>query len=544
MNRNRTFAYTITVIIIVFLSALFFVAPTGDLYLNDKPIYELNTGWSVILDDEIIEDVTLPSYFEVDKNQWITQEKVISDDFPEDMTLRIRSLMQDHMVFVDDQLIYEQYGQEHESIVLPETSAWLMVELPDDIAGKTLRIMSRTDVGVFSGTINRLDYGSNDALKFEIITKQPVGIIIACVILIFGILFVLVGIVVANYSDMRFLYLGLFSVLIGIWLLSEMDLMQFVTGKRMVIGGISYIVLPLIPLYFLLFLKQVVLERFEKIIYPITGIFFTLFLLNIAFEISGVFHFIEFAIVVNIAIGLVVILIMTLLWLEYKKQDNRDAGRFFVYLLVFAITVLIEIVAFFSESFASISSYSQIGFLLFYVFIILDSLRYINDIIVQEGENNALRKLAYTDILTGGHNRATFEKDVDQWINEGHIMRLVIADMNRLKMINDTYGHNEGDRAIKVFHSCMVEAFGAYGKCYRLGGDEFACIISNMTQDEFEEKKAFFKRRIADYNEGYKYHIEVAMGSDIYEPSDNYEFRDFMHQVDLLMYDDKRNSKF
>jgi len=53
----------------------------------------------------------------------------------------------------------------------------------------------------------------------------------------------------------------------------------------------------------------------------------------------------------------------------------------------------------------------------------------------------------------------------------------VSIDMNGLKLINDRYGHNEGDRQLKAFATAFHDAFAEVGTTIRLGGDEFLAIV-------------------------------------------------------------------
>lgn len=55
---------------------------------------------------------------------------------------------------------------------------------------------------------------------------------------------------------------------------------------------------------------------------------------------------------------------------------------------------------------------------------------------------------------------------------------VLIADLNNLKLINDTLGHQYGDEAIKLTADVLHSSFSDIGSCYRIGGDEF-CVISN-----------------------------------------------------------------
>jgi len=89
------------------------------------------------------------------------------------------------------------------------------------------------------------------------------------------------------------------------------------------------------------------------------------------------------------------------------------------------------------------------------------------------------------DALTKIFNRDAFIADIDKYGN-GVISHILSIDLNNLKTLNDTYGHNEGDKALKAIAdalkaSCLPKCF-----VYRVGGDEFAAICLKKNTDEIE----------------------------------------------------------
>ncbi|GAA2915700.1 sensor domain-containing diguanylate cyclase [Streptomyces thioluteus] len=103
--------------------------------------------------------------------------------------------------------------------------------------------------------------------------------------------------------------------------------------------------------------------------------------------------------------------------------------------------------------------------------------------IVQTERLEEVRRLAYTDPLTGLGNRravdARLDEAVERHLAEGVVVSLVVCDLNGLKRVNDTLGHAQGDRLLERFGSllslCGARLPGALAA--RLGGDEF-CLLS------------------------------------------------------------------
>lgn len=84
-----------------------------------------------------------------------------------------------------------------------------------------------------------------------------------------------------------------------------------------------------------------------------------------------------------------------------------------------------------------------------------------------------------TDALTGLYNRKAYEIDLNSYNDKNIDENLVYVafDVNGLKCVNDTYGHDAGDELLIAAARAIQLSFGSYGKAYRTGGDEFAAII-------------------------------------------------------------------
>ncbi|MFI8424224.1 diguanylate cyclase domain-containing protein [Streptomyces sp. NPDC085479] len=110
--------------------------------------------------------------------------------------------------------------------------------------------------------------------------------------------------------------------------------------------------------------------------------------------------------------------------------------------------------------------------------------------IAQAERLEEVRKLAFTDPLTGLANRRAVDARLDEAIEryraDGSAVSLVVCDLNGLKRVNDTHGHAVGDRLLERFGSvlsrCGARLPGALAA--RLGGDEFCLLAVGPTADE------------------------------------------------------------
>lgn len=102
-----------------------------------------------------------------------------------------------------------------------------------------------------------------------------------------------------------------------------------------------------------------------------------------------------------------------------------------------------------------------------------------DELIVQlKRENSVLRKIAFTDELTGLQNRNAYEYKQSTYEKNDNIL-VISIDLNYLKKINDNYGHQIGDEYIIGLANILRTIFRKED-IYRIGGDEFAIMVKNI----------------------------------------------------------------
>ncbi|HAP31865.1 MAG TPA: hypothetical protein DCQ14_02230, partial [Firmicutes bacterium] len=100
------------------------------------------------------------------------------------------------------------------------------------------------------------------------------------------------------------------------------------------------------------------------------------------------------------------------------------------------------------------------------------------DITRQKKTEEELKQLSLHDSLTGLYNRNYFEEEMKRLNSERHFpISIVIADIDALKFVNDTLGHQCGDRLLKSTASILKGTFRTSDVVARIGGDEFAVIL-------------------------------------------------------------------
>ena len=111
-------------------------------------------------------------------------------------------------------------------------------------------------------------------------------------------------------------------------------------------------------------------------------------------------------------------------------------------------------------------------------------------------------------------------------------------DVNGLKGVNDTLGHNAGDELIHGAAECMKQCFGSYGKVYRIGGDEFVSIIF-VDESELKKIREDFDEVISHWSGAMVNKISISCGY-VYSREKNWEsFEEIASEADIRMYEAK-----
>jgi len=113
-----------------------------------------------------------------------------------------------------------------------------------------------------------------------------------------------------------------------------------------------------------------------------------------------------------------------------------------------------------------------------------------------------LEAAADTDFLLDIPNRRGFERELQRAIAYMKRYRasgaLIVLDVDRLKPINDSFGHAAGDTVLKAIASTLTRQIRASDVVGRLGGDEFALLLWNLSETDAKAKAAMFEQAIDD----------------------------------------------
>jgi diguanylate cyclase (GGDEF)-like protein len=156
-----------------------------------------------------------------------------------------------------------------------------------------------------------------------------------------------------------------------------------------------------------------------------------------------------------------------------------------------------------------------------------------------------LGNLALTDDLTGLYNRRGFmamaERQMRLGRRTGRGMILFMMDVDSLKQINDSFGHLEGDRALKHTAEVLEETFRDSDVIARLAGDEFAVLaIEAAGHSERTIQTRLFDGLKSISAEQFPYELSLSLGFARFDPRNCTSLEELMAKADQAMYEHKR----
>jgi diguanylate cyclase (GGDEF)-like protein/PAS domain S-box-containing protein len=150
-----------------------------------------------------------------------------------------------------------------------------------------------------------------------------------------------------------------------------------------------------------------------------------------------------------------------------------------------------------------------------------------------------LKYLSLHDPLTGLYNRAYFEEEIHRLDNSRfELVGLIVCDIDGLKLINDSLGHNKGDDLLIAASRVIRESFREGDVVARVGGDEFAILLPNSPRSKVENICQRIKRAVQAYSKNVLLPLSIATGFAI-RNGPNQSMVELYREADNNMYKEK-----
>ena len=166
-----------------------------------------------------------------------------------------------------------------------------------------------------------------------------------------------------------------------------------------------------------------------------------------------------------------------------------------------------------------------------------------------KGHIDYINGLAYIEPMTRLGNNLAYKKKLEELsadIAEGKAgFTIFVMDLNGLKKVNDSYGHEKGDIYIKNSAKVISETFGGEN-CFRIGGDEFTAVLGSRSDEEINALAEQLNSAMSDFNRGKTEiydQVHIAVGGSSYRKDEDGDTSDVFRRADSAMYEDKNRKE-
>ncbi len=358
------------------------------------------------------------------------------------------------------------------------------IELPPGAAGHEVSIIQRNMPTSYTNGQRDVFFGNKIQAELTVFSDGSYTIVFSLSMLFVSIIgFCLIPVSKDHDTRKALTALSQLALCMFLWLFSQTSARQLIIANPFLASSVGYWCIYFFPfLIYKYFIRNYELgyHRTLRLFSFSSRSFLIVYLVIGVLSLFGVVNMAQ-----TVQAATVVVLVYSFLLLFFSiylfvvgKED----------VLVFILTMVSFIISFVIEEIALVFDDKQISSLFMHSFILLAAILIIYRTMYvfffsNEGHDQRKKEAytAYLDPLTGVKNRESYENflsNTDAYLLGKKNMCVVIADLNRLKKINDTFGHDRGDHVLRSVAKALREVFSSKDtSIYRIGGDEFVVVF-------------------------------------------------------------------
>lgn len=559
-NQMSHNLYSVALMVLLLLCMVIPVYKMTDPAKISCNIFELDHGWNVKVNGDEFENVTLSEFAFDTRNRGDRVEYWMSlpvGSMIKSPMLELYSLHSVTDVYLDNELIYT-YGHE-----LYESGELIgygknYISMPDDYAGKELRISLVVAENNAFDRLQALAIVDGNHFFQKALAEHRITLLIVFFLIMFGIIVMALSAImrVVNVSFSQTFCIAMFSFLVGCWTLCNSDLLiYFITNLRVKIT-IEYVTLFALPLPFTFYFKGRVDDKrtpvwLKVFFWILSGVEVAFFVTAYSCQQLNLAHYPDFVPICQVLMALTLIFIVLVNRQGRKKSKTKGTDTINIGFAIAIVAVVWELLRYNLSKYVfgfrknQYSSTVCIVILIIVITLLIDFAQDVSKNVYKSAQQRLLEQMAYVDELTGLSNRRRCEETLLDLKQRAIPYAVLSLDMNFLKKVNDSLGHEKGDALLKRFAEMLMEVYGLHGTVGRMGGDEFIVILPEVTREDAENLISHMKATMLRMNVNttqlkLSTAYGLAMSDEVGKDQDAHAA---YRLADERMYENKRQSK-
>ena len=433
-------------------------------------------------------------------------------------------------VTVDGERVFSLYSSDEDPVARSVSSNWCIIPLEPEDAGKRFTVeLTPLIADILPREVEFL-VGSNYNIVLGQLREDTPQLILSMLCIALGLIIFMIQSylqIFTGTSQWDQMFMGVFSIILGIWRITDIRSAPLIfSGNPKLLGYVSIGMLFLASPALIQFVSIHFQEKQARKVYILTIVISALGMVALLAQLIGQFDMGESRILSHIALA--VGMVMVVFASFYGRKSSKDAKSKLNWKLLplLAIGIALDFLVYYVQRSSSDLIYTCLFFLIFL------SISFI-------GGFRETSRMVYRDVRTGLYNKARWN-ELMQMDADAHIGILVI-DMNGLKRVNDTYGHEAGDRMIIAFADILRNTLPSSCGICRWGGDEFMVMFTRTNRKNMDYYTEALYKAAEEYNStDPEVELYFAMGAVLAEEHPGMSCSEMARLADERMYHNKQ----
>lgn len=435
-------------------------------------------------------------------------------------------------IYIAGNIIYSLAPSPGNRLTGTVASNWVQVPLRLGDNGKELQVELIPHLKDYEDYVPEFKVGSRYAILAEQLQADMPQIFLSVICILIGVTVIVTQLYQKHKGIIRYydvMYLGFMPLGMGLWRLSDLRSSPLIfSGNPVLLGyfALGMVILSIPPL--IIYVHRHYYNNRHPVLEGATILSSVLAIVLLVLQMSGVLEMRRTLPVIHGTMLLGIILLMTVV-LSRSRPPCRKV-RYFRFLLVF-IGVLADMLLFYDTGGRGGMCYTMSAFIL------VALLSFLSVII------EANRRANY-DSSTGLYNKQRWKELLNNVDPSAESVAVAVFDLNGLKHVNDTQGHDAGDALIWSFADILRITVPEGGFICRWGGDEFAACVRGTDEEKVQRQLELLRENVQEHNKTPgEISISYAVGYAISSQHKDCDMDELFRMADEAMYADKQEKK-